>query len=197
MDYSGGFETFNTSRFSQKFVDLVANPKDLIHFLRHREQKENIKGLTQTKRTAMDLQYSPYICVENRFLTCCKLCLLDEFNVDYSKLVKNPAVEGLRVEDLVKQYFEATEQVLYHRLSTVHTWILISTLTRFHNTYFQLLCICRVGLSQYHIFLIYDLVIVTKTIYSNDIITIYLKSLENNNTNAISQFQCMVCFLSH
>lgn len=44
VDYSGGFEAFNTSRFSQKFVDRVANPKDIIHFVRRREQKE-IKGL--------------------------------------------------------------------------------------------------------------------------------------------------------
>lgn len=35
----------------------------------------------------------------------------DEVNVDYSKLIKPTAVEGLRVEDLVKQYFEAAEQV--------------------------------------------------------------------------------------
>ncbi|XP_019944009.2 double-strand break repair protein MRE11 [Paralichthys olivaceus] len=85
VDYSGGFETFNTSRFSQKFVDRVANPKDIIHFLRHREQKENIK---------------------------------DEVNVDYSKLIKNTAVEGLRVEDLVKQYFEAAEQTVQLSLLT-------------------------------------------------------------------------------
>lgn len=44
VDYSGGFEAFNTSRFSQKFVDRVANPKDIIQFIRRREQKE-IKGL--------------------------------------------------------------------------------------------------------------------------------------------------------
>lgn len=44
VDYSGGFETFNTARFSQKFVDRVANPKDIIHFLRRRERKEDIKG---------------------------------------------------------------------------------------------------------------------------------------------------------
>lgn len=44
VDYSGGFETFNTSRFSQKFVDRVANPKDIIHFLRRREKKEDVKG---------------------------------------------------------------------------------------------------------------------------------------------------------
>ncbi|KAM6931826.1 double-strand break repair protein MRE11 [Lycodopsis pacificus] len=85
VDYSGGFETFNTSRFSQKFVDQVANPKDLIHFLRRREQKEDIK---------------------------------DEVNLDYGKLLKTSAVEGLRVEDLVKQYFEATEQTVQLSLLT-------------------------------------------------------------------------------
>ncbi|XP_035536564.1 double-strand break repair protein MRE11 [Morone saxatilis] len=85
VDYSGGFDTFNTSRFSQKFVDRVANPKDIIHFLRRREQKEDIK---------------------------------DEINVDYGKLVKTTAAEGLRVEDLVKQYFEAAEQTVQLSLLT-------------------------------------------------------------------------------
>ncbi|XP_072248545.1 double-strand break repair protein MRE11 [Leuresthes tenuis] len=87
VDYSGGFETFNTSRFSQRFVDRVANPKDIIHFLRRREQKENIK---------------------------------DEVNVDYGKLLKTAAIEGLRVEDLVKQYFEAAEQKVQLSLLTEH-----------------------------------------------------------------------------
>lgn len=54
MDYSGGFDTFNTSRFSQKFVDRVANPKDIIHFLRRRERKEDIKG--RLKCAAVDEQ---------------------------------------------------------------------------------------------------------------------------------------------
>ncbi|XP_034556758.1 double-strand break repair protein MRE11 [Notolabrus celidotus] len=85
VDYSGGFEAFNTARFSQKFVERVANPKDLIHFLRRREQKEDIK---------------------------------DEVNVDYSKILKTTAVEGLRVEDLVKQYFEAAEQKVQLSLLT-------------------------------------------------------------------------------
>uniref|UniRef100_A0A4W6E9N7 Double-strand break repair protein n=1 Tax=Lates calcarifer TaxID=8187 RepID=A0A4W6E9N7_LATCA len=84
VDYSGGFEAFNTSRFSQKFVDRVANPKDIIHFLRRREQKENIKGLAQTKYT----------------------------------LLKPTAAEGLRVEDLVKQYFEVAEQKVQLSLLT-------------------------------------------------------------------------------
>eukprot|EP00066_Takifugu_rubripes_P004857 XP_003968494.2 PREDICTED: double-strand break repair protein MRE11A [Takifugu rubripes] len=85
VDYSGGFETFNTSRFSQKFVDQVANPKDIIHFLRRREKKEDIK---------------------------------DEVHVDYNKVMKSAAVEGLRVEDLVKQYFEAAEKTVQLSLLT-------------------------------------------------------------------------------
>ncbi|XP_058041157.1 double-strand break repair protein MRE11 isoform X5 [Ahaetulla prasina] len=40
VDYSGGFEPFSMVRFSQKYMDRVANPKDIIHFFRHREQKE-------------------------------------------------------------------------------------------------------------------------------------------------------------
>uniref|UniRef100_A0A3B4A4J0 Mre11 DNA-binding domain-containing protein n=1 Tax=Periophthalmus magnuspinnatus TaxID=409849 RepID=A0A3B4A4J0_9GOBI len=75
---NGGFEAFNTSRFSQKFVDRVANPKDVIHFLRRREQKEDIKGVSPTK----------------------------------------VYTEGLRVEDLVKKYFEAAEQTVQLSLLT-------------------------------------------------------------------------------
>nr|XP_040054239.1 double-strand break repair protein MRE11 isoform X2 [Gasterosteus aculeatus aculeatus] len=87
VDYSGGFDTFHTSRFSQKFVERVANPKDIIHFLRRREQKEDNK---------------------------------DEVNVDYGSLLKTTAAEGLRVEDLVKQYFAATEQTVQLSLLTEH-----------------------------------------------------------------------------
>ncbi|XP_073349999.1 double-strand break repair protein MRE11 [Pagrus major] len=85
VDYSGGFETFNTSRFSQKFVERVANPKDIVHFVRRREKKEDIK---------------------------------DEVNVDYSRVMKTTAVEGLRVEDLVKKYFEAAEKTVQLSLLT-------------------------------------------------------------------------------
>ncbi|KAJ3590259.1 hypothetical protein NHX12_008213 [Muraenolepis orangiensis] len=85
VDYSDGFEAFNTSRFSQKFVERVANPKDVIHFLRRREPREAGK---------------------------------DEMNIDYSQLVRTSATEGLRVEDLVKQYFEVAEQKVQLSLLT-------------------------------------------------------------------------------
>ncbi|RXN08101.1 double-strand break repair MRE11A [Labeo rohita] len=48
VDYSGGFEVFNTMRFCQKFVDRVANPKDILHFIRHREAKDSLKGKSHT-----------------------------------------------------------------------------------------------------------------------------------------------------
>lgn len=64
--------------------------------------------------------------------------------MDYGKLLKSTAVEGLRVEDLVKQYFEATEQVLFTR-----THIHSHNLTGNHNAYFLLLCIlCACMYSQ-------------------------------------------------
>lgn len=76
VDYSGGFEPFNVHRFSQKFVDRVANPKDIIHFFRHREQKEKMGE-----------------------------------EINFGKLMTRPS-EGttLRVEDLVKQYFQTAEK---------------------------------------------------------------------------------------
>ncbi|XP_051521614.1 double-strand break repair protein MRE11 isoform X2 [Myxocyprinus asiaticus] len=78
VDYSGGFEVFNTMRFSQKFVDRVANPKDILHFIRHREAKDNIK----------------------------------EEGMDFGALLSRPSSEvlQLRVEDLVKEYFQTAEK---------------------------------------------------------------------------------------
>ncbi|XP_066104449.1 double-strand break repair protein MRE11 [Saccopteryx bilineata] len=77
VDYSGGFEPFNVLRFSQKFVDRIANPKDVIHFFRRKEQKENTGE-----------------------------------EVNFGKFITKP-LEGtttLRVEDLVKQYFQTAEK---------------------------------------------------------------------------------------
>ncbi|XP_075402580.1 double-strand break repair protein MRE11 [Tenrec ecaudatus] len=77
VDYSGGFEPFNVLRFSQKFVDRVANPKDIIHFFRHREQKGNTGE-----------------------------------EINFGKFITRSYSEGttLRVEDLVKQYFQTAEK---------------------------------------------------------------------------------------
>uniref|UniRef100_A0ABM5FWD1 Double-strand break repair protein n=1 Tax=Pogona vitticeps TaxID=103695 RepID=A0ABM5FWD1_9SAUR len=85
VDYSGGFEPFSVVRFSQKFMDRIANPKDIIHFFRHREQKEK-----------------------------------NDDEINFGKLVRKPASEGatLRVEDLVKQYFQTAEKKVQLSLLT-------------------------------------------------------------------------------
>ncbi|XP_063250571.1 double-strand break repair protein MRE11 isoform X1 [Prinia subflava] len=84
VDYAGGFEPFSVHRFSQKYMHRVANPKDIIHFFRHREQKEK-KGI----------------------------------DLNFGKLVSRPT-EGmtLRVEDLVKQYFQTAEKKVQLSLLT-------------------------------------------------------------------------------
>ncbi|KAM9390299.1 double-strand break repair protein MRE11 [Phaethornis superciliosus] len=84
VDYTGGFEPFSVHRFSQKYMDRVANPKDIIHFFRHREQKEK-----------------------------------NDSDVNFGKLVGRPS-EGmtLRVEDLVKQYFQTAEKKVQLSLLT-------------------------------------------------------------------------------
>ena len=53
VDYSGGFEIFSVFRFGQKFVDKVANPRDMILFQRTAKKrmqsgdKDDIKGNTE------------------------------------------------------------------------------------------------------------------------------------------------------
>ncbi|XP_074996250.1 double-strand break repair protein MRE11 isoform X3 [Calonectris borealis] len=85
VDYTGGFEPFSVHRFSQKYMDRVANPKDIIHFFRHRELKEK-----------------------------------NDSDLNFGKLVSRPASEGmtLRVEDLVKQYFQTAEKKVQLSLLT-------------------------------------------------------------------------------
>ncbi|XP_052324118.1 double-strand break repair protein MRE11 isoform X2 [Oncorhynchus keta] len=85
VDYSGGFEAFNATRFSQKFVEQVANPKDVVHFIRQKEYKAKVKG--------------------------------DE-GVDFGQLLSHSSTEGLRVEDLVKEYFLTAEKTVQLSLLT-------------------------------------------------------------------------------
>ncbi|XP_028817457.1 double-strand break repair protein MRE11 isoform X2 [Denticeps clupeoides] len=82
VDYSGGFEVFNSMRFSQRFVERVANPKDILHFLRHKETKDGVKG--------------------------------EADHMDFDALLSRPSsdVLTLRVEDLVKEYFQTAEKSL-------------------------------------------------------------------------------------
>jgi len=37
VDYTGGYSTFSLARFGQKFVDQVANPRNILCWYQHRE----------------------------------------------------------------------------------------------------------------------------------------------------------------
>ncbi|KAF7728677.1 Double-strand break repair protein mre11a [Apophysomyces ossiformis] len=54
VDYSGGFETFNTRQFGQRFTDRVANPDDIIQFQRRRATMRNT-ARSATGSNAADL----------------------------------------------------------------------------------------------------------------------------------------------
>ncbi|XP_063061928.1 double-strand break repair protein MRE11 [Engraulis encrasicolus] len=82
VDYSGGFEMFNSSRFSQKFVERVANPKDIIHFIRTKQRREENKDELEEE---LDFE-----------------ALMSRASDQLS----------LRVEDLVNQYFQSSEKGL-------------------------------------------------------------------------------------
>ncbi|KAF9917298.1 Double-strand break repair protein mre11a [Lobosporangium transversale] len=47
VEYSGGYEIFNPQRFGQEFVDMVANPRDVVHFYRRKTTVN--KSNTKTK----------------------------------------------------------------------------------------------------------------------------------------------------
>lgn len=60
VDYSGGYETFNTQQFGQKFIKRVANPKDMLKF--QKLQRSTSSGLnSQRKATEMLLDLSTSI----------------------------------------------------------------------------------------------------------------------------------------
>lgn len=82
VDYSGGFEVFNGTRFSQRFVDRVANPKDIVHFIRTKQRKED------NKEEEEELDFE---------------ALLSRASSDHLTL---------RVEDLVNEYFQTAEKGL-------------------------------------------------------------------------------------
>ncbi|KAI9140373.1 Metallo-dependent phosphatase-like protein [Paraphysoderma sedebokerense] len=81
VEYSGGFTTFNPSRFGQQFVNRVANPKDIIHFYRKRQAYKPSDGVKSKAGTEID-QPNLDACLPER-------------------------LEKFRVEDLVNEFLQA------------------------------------------------------------------------------------------
>ncbi|KAK3534717.1 hypothetical protein QTP86_023778 [Hemibagrus guttatus] len=117
VDYSGGFESFNTMRFSQKFVDRVANPKDILHFVRHRESKDDTRFHSNSSAQLLEgVSSVSAVTSQNK-----QSVVRDEWeSIDFDLLLSRPSSEvlQLRVEDLVKEYFQTAEKNMQLSLLT-------------------------------------------------------------------------------
>ncbi|KAF9426240.1 Double-strand break repair protein mre11a [Podila epigama] len=58
VEYSGGFEIFNPQRFGHEFVDLVANPRDIVQFFR-KKTGYSAKNAPKSKVQEMDAVDAP------------------------------------------------------------------------------------------------------------------------------------------
>ncbi|XP_063161946.1 double-strand break repair protein MRE11 [Candoia aspera] len=123
VDYSGGFEPFSIVRFSQKYMDRVANPKDIIHFFRRREQKEknedevNFRKLVH-KPTAEGTTLGVEDLVKQYFQTAEKkvqLSLLTERGMGKAVQEFVDKEEKDAIEELVKIQLEKTQRFLKER----------------------------------------------------------------------------------
>ncbi|KAE8627716.1 hypothetical protein XENTR_v10007121 [Xenopus tropicalis] len=124
VDYTGGFEPFNTLRFSQKFVDRTANPKDIIHFFRHKEQKDKKDNITINfgKLDSKPLFEGSTLRVEDLVKEYFKTA---EKNVQLSLLTERGMGEAVQefvdkeekdaLEELVKFQLEKTQRFLKER----------------------------------------------------------------------------------
>ncbi|KAG8453018.1 hypothetical protein GDO86_004723 [Hymenochirus boettgeri] len=123
VDYTGGFEPFSTLRFSQKFVDRTANPKDIIHFFRHKEVKDkkddillNFGNIDSKPSEGTTLRVEDL--VKDYFKTA-------EKNVQLSLLTERGMGEAVQefvdkeekdaIEELVKFQLEKTQRFLKER----------------------------------------------------------------------------------
>ncbi|XP_006628191.1 double-strand break repair protein MRE11 [Lepisosteus oculatus] len=124
VDYSGGFEPFNTMRFRQKFVDRVANPKDIIHFFRHRDAKdgkgdENINFDQLVSRTSSEVMQLRVEDLVKQYLETAErnvqLSLLTEQGMGKAVQEFVDKEEKDAIEELVNFQLEKTQRLLKER----------------------------------------------------------------------------------
>ncbi|GCC22354.1 double-strand break repair protein MRE11 isoform X1 [Chiloscyllium punctatum] len=123
VDYSGGFEPFSTLRFSQKFVERVANPKDIVHFFRHRDQKN--------KKDDVQINFEKFANKSSEIMTLRVEDLVKQYfktaekNVQLSLLTERGMGEAVQefvdkeekdaIDELVKFQLEKTQRFLKDR----------------------------------------------------------------------------------
>uniref|UniRef100_A0A8C8IPV7 Double-strand break repair protein MRE11 n=1 Tax=Oncorhynchus tshawytscha TaxID=74940 RepID=A0A8C8IPV7_ONCTS len=122
VDYSGGFEAFNATRFSQKFVEQVANPKDVVHFIRQKEYKAKVKGNTHTHTQTIIITFDKptFSDVQITLLSVCFCCtvqlsLLTEQGMGKAVQEYVDKEEKDAIEELIRYQLEKTQRHLQQR----------------------------------------------------------------------------------
>ncbi|KAG0001025.1 Double-strand break repair protein mre11a [Entomortierella chlamydospora] len=116
VEYSGGFEIFNPQRFGQEFVDIVANPRDIVHF--YRRKTTTVKSTTRTKAEMDDVEVSERLDtmrVENlvqKYLSAQNLSIFPEIELADAVRVYVEKDEKDAVKDFVVTSLDRMQKVM-------------------------------------------------------------------------------------
>ncbi|KAL5018607.1 hypothetical protein ScPMuIL_004329 [Solemya velum] len=121
IDYSGGFETFNSTRFGQKFVDRVANPKDMVLFhrkaiIRKKDSKDELSAMCEVDKEVLDM--SRVVDMVKDYLSAdqnCQMQLLTEKGMGEAVQEFVDKEEKEAISELVKYQLQKTQNYLKHR----------------------------------------------------------------------------------
>ncbi|XP_033738738.1 double-strand break repair protein MRE11-like [Pecten maximus] len=120
IDYSGGFEPFSAHRFGQKFIDKVANPKDMVQFQRKKvistksDSKDDKDALEAIKADTLDTSRVEDMVKDYFSSSDCKMQL---------KLLTEKGM-GQAVQEFVdKEEREAISELVKYQLQKTQTYL--------------------------------------------------------------------------
>ncbi|KAF9563764.1 Double-strand break repair protein mre11a [Mortierella alpina] len=116
VEYSGGFEIFNPQRFGQEFVDLVANPRDIVHFYRKKTASARNQAKPDTEMDIVDAREKlDTIRVENlvqKYLSAQNLSILPEIQLADAVRIYVEKDEKDAVKDFVGKSLDRMQKVM-------------------------------------------------------------------------------------
>ncbi|KAF9962955.1 Double-strand break repair protein mre11a [Mortierella alpina] len=116
VEYSGGFEIFNPQRFGQEFVDLVANPRDIVHFYRKKTASVRNQAKPDTEMDVVDAREKlDTMRVENlvqKYLSAQNLSILPEIQLADAVRIYVEKDEKDAVKDFVGKSLDRMQKVM-------------------------------------------------------------------------------------
>ncbi|KAF9279152.1 Double-strand break repair protein mre11a [Mortierella alpina] len=116
VEYSGGFEIFNPQRFGQEFVELVANPRDIVHFYRKKTAPVRNQTRPDTEMDVVDAREKlDTMRVENlvqKYLSAQNLSILPEIQLADAVRIYVEKDEKDAVKDFVGKSLDRMQKVM-------------------------------------------------------------------------------------